>query len=256
MMRRRVWTLLAISAICTIPIAAAVADGGETLTTHVSFHPDRLGVPTNVSARATFHSNAPGAPSPVTQVVVYLPAGLEIDTRGTGACLPARLEAEGPRACPADSRIGFGGGTGVLELAHELIHERYVLDLFVGPSENGRLTVLAYVDASSPASFELVVVAKEISAPRPYGLGFIVEVPPIPTLPEASDASIETAFLTFGDRKVAYYRRVHGRRRLIHVRGAVVPRRCPRGGFPYKALVSFMDGTSLTSTGVIACPRK
>jgi hypothetical protein len=248
--------LLAALLACACLIVTAVAWATETLTTHASFSPDKLGVPTNVSATAEFHSTTTGVPSPASKVIVYLPAGLEIDVRGTGTCVAAKLEASGPSACPADSRIGFGGGMGLLELAKEVIREPYTLDLFLGPKENGHLVVLAYVNASSPASFQLVVVAKEIHAPKPYGLGFNIAIPPIPTLPEASNASIETAFLTVGDKNVAYYKKVHGKNKLVHVRGIVVPKTCPSGGFPYKALVSFEDGTSLTNTGAIACPRK
>jgi hypothetical protein len=254
--RTKIRILVTAFVACTCLILATVAWATETLTSHVSFNPDKLGASTNVSATGEFHSTTPGVPSPTSKVVVYLPAGLEIDVRGAGTCVAAKLEASGPSACPADSRIGFGGGTGLLELAKEVIREPYTLELFLGPEENAHLVVLAYVDASSPASFQLVVVAKEIQAPKPYGIGFSVEVPPIPTLPEASNASLESVFLTVGDKNVAYYRKIHGKSRLLHVRGIVVPKACPAGGFPYEALVSFADGTSLTDTGAIACPRK
>ena len=179
---------------------------------------------------------------------------MEIDPRGAGTCIAAKLEADGPSGCPADSRVGFGGGTGLIELAREIIREPYTLDFFFGPTENGHLAILAYVQAFTPASFELVLVAKEFRAPKPYGIGFDIAVPPIPTLPEASDASVESAFLTFGARNVAYYGSVHGRRTLLHVRGVVTPKTCPRGGFPLKATVSFADGSSLTVTPTIPCP--
>jgi hypothetical protein len=248
--------LLAALAACVFLIIVTVAWAAESLTTHVSFNPDRLGAPTNISVKANFHSPSGGVPSPVSKVTAYLPADLKIDVRGSGTCTVARLEAEGPSGCPADARIGFGGGMGLLELAKQVIHEPYTLDLFLGPKENGHLVVLAYVNASAPASFQIVVVAKEFHANKPYGLGFTFEVPPIPTLPEASDASIETAFLTVGDKDVAYYKQVHGKRTLVHVNGIIVPSKCPGGGFPYKALISFADGTSLTNTGAIACPHK
>ncbi len=235
---------------------AAVAWATQTLTTSVSFNPDKLGSSTNISVKASFHSTTPGVPSPVSKVTAYLPAGMKLDVRGAGTCRASRLEARGPEACPADSRVGFGGGVGLLELAKQIIREPFTLDLFLGVKENGRLVVLAYVDASSPASFQIVVKAREIHAAKPYGLGFTFEIPPIPTLPEASNASIQNAFLTVGDSKVAYYKRLHGRRTLVHVNGIVVPPTCPGGGFPYKALISFEDGTSLTNTGAIACPHR
>jgi hypothetical protein len=240
---------------CACLTVCAVAWATETLTTAVSFSPDRLGSPTNVSARAQFHSTSTGVPSPVSKVKAYLPAGLGLDLRGTGTCVAAKLETEGPDACPADSRVGFGGGTGLLELAKELIHEPFTLDLFLGPRVGGHVVVLAYVNAVSPASFQLVVAATEFHAPRPYGLGFSFDVPPIPTLPEASDASIESAFLTAGDKNVAYYRHVHGSSEFVHVRGLVVPKSCPPGGFPYKAEVSFEDGSSLVHSGTVQCPH-
>lgn len=235
---------------------AAVAWASETLTTDVSFSPDKLGVPTDLSFTAKLASTTPGVPPPVSKVVAYAPAGMKIDTHGAGACAAAALEAQGPDACPANSRIGFGGGTGSLELAKEVIKEPYTLDLFLGPSEGRHLTVLAYVNAVSPVSFQIVVVAKEFHASKPYGPGFTFEIPPIPTLPEASDASLETAFVTVGDKNVAYFETVHGRRKLVHVAGIVVPKVCPRGGFPYKALVSFADGGALTDQGVISCPHR
>jgi hypothetical protein len=235
---------------------AAVAWAAQTLTTEVSLNPDKLGAPTNLSVVAKLHSTTSNVPSPVSKVMAYLPAGMAIDVRGAGACAAAALEAEGPSACPASSRVGFGKGTGLLELAKEVIQEPYTLDLFLGPKEGGHLVVLAYVEGRSPASFQIVVTAKEFHAAKPYGLGFTFEIPLIPTLPEASDASIETAYITVGDKNVAYYKTVHGKRKLVHVPGIVVPKSCPRGGFPYGALVSFADGSSLTHTGVISCPRR
>lgn len=247
--------LLVATALAVCLALAAVALAAETLTFEASFAPDRLGVSTNVSADGRFHSTTNAPPAPVTRVTAYLPAGMELDVRGAGVCSVAALERAGPSACPADSRAGFGGGTGVIELAGELIHEPYTLDFFLGPRENGRNVVLAYVHAGSPAAFELVLAAHEIAAPKPYGIGFTVEVPPIATLPGASDASVESAFLTFGARGVAYYAVVHGHRRLEHVRGLVVPKRCPRGGFPLKGIVDFADGATTIATAVIPCPR-
>jgi hypothetical protein len=65
---------------------------------------------------------------------------------------------------------------------------------------------------------------------------------------------VESAFLTIGARNVAYYETVHGRRTLLHVRGLVAPKTCPRGGFPLKGTVSFADGAALTVNPTIPCP--
>jgi hypothetical protein len=255
-MSHKVPVLMAALLACAFLTLAAVAWASETLTIHASFNPDKLGSPTNISATGEFHSaETGGVPSPMSKVAVYLPAGLQIDVHGAGTCAQAALQAGGPSACPANSRIGFGGGTGSLELGKEVIYEPYTVDLFLASKEPGHLALLAFVQAISPVSLELVVVAKEIHAPSPYGLGFTVEVPPIPTIPGASNASLETVFVTVGDRNIAYYEHLHGKDTLVHLPGVVVPGTCPAGGFPYEVLVSFEDDTSLTSAGTIACPE-
>jgi hypothetical protein len=248
--------LLAALLVCACLAMAAVAWGAETLTVHESFSPDKLGASTNVSITGKFASTTSSPPSPITNITAELPAGMEVDSSGAGTCIAATLERLGPSGCPADSRAGFGGGEGLIELAREIIHEPFTLDFFFGPREDGHVAILAYVQALSPAAFELVLVAKEFRAPKPYGIGFSVAVPPIPTLPEASDASVESAFLTFGATNVAYYKTVHGKRRLFHVRGLVLPKTCPRSGFETKATVSFADGSALTIDPTVPCPHR
>jgi hypothetical protein len=235
---------------------AAVAWAGETLEVHASFSPDELGASTNLSLTANFVSSTGTPPSPIRKFVLYAPAGIEIDLHGAGTCAPATLERRGPGGCPADSRAGFGGGVGVLELPKETIHAPYTLDFFFAPKERGRLRLLIYASALAPTGVQFVLVARQIPAPRPYGLGFSVEVPPISTLPGAADASIESAFVTVGAANVAYYESVRGRRRLVHLRGMVVPKRCPSGGFPAEGTVDFADGTTLTVNPTIPCPHE
>jgi hypothetical protein len=102
---------------------------------------------------------------------------------------------------------------------------------------------------------EFVLVARQVPAPKPYGLGFTVEVPPISTFPGASDASIESAFVTVGGPNIAYYESVRGKRTLVRLKGIVVPKRCPSGGFPAEGTVDFTDGTTLTVNPTIPCPH-
>jgi hypothetical protein len=241
---------------CACLLLAAVALAADTLVVHESFTPDKLGAPANLSITASFLSSTGAPPSPITKLTLYAPAGLAIDARGAGTCTQAKLTERGPSGCPPNSRAGFGGGVGLLELPKAIIRERYTLDFFFGPRQHGHLALLAYASAVSPVPVELVVVAREVHAPKPYGLGFSVEIPPISTLPGASLASVESAFATFGATNVAYYETVHGKRTLVHLRGMVVPKRCPRGGFPTEGTIDFADGTTLTVNPTIPCPHK
>jgi hypothetical protein len=247
--------LLALLA-CTCLLLAAVAWAADTLIVHENFTPDKLGAPTNLSITARFESTTGGPPSPITKLTLYAPAGLTIDARGAGTCTTTKLAVRGPRGCPANSRAGFGGGVALLALAKTIIREPYTLDFFFAPKEHGHLALLAYASAVSPVPVELVVLAKEVHGPKPYGLGFSVEVPTISTIPGAAPASVESAFATFGAANVAYYETVHGKRTLVHIKGMVVPKTCPRGGFPTEGTIDFADGTTLTVNPTIPCPYK
>jgi hypothetical protein len=241
---------------CAVLLLAAVAWAADSLVVHESFTPDKLGAPTNLSVTAKFTSSAGTPPSPITKLTLYAPAGLAIEARGAGICTARVLALRGPGGCPPNSRAGFGGGVGVVELPKSVIREPYTIDFFFGPSEHGHLALLAYASAIAPVAVELVVVAREVPAPKPYGLGFSVEIPPISTLPGASLASVESAFATFGATNVAYYETIHGKRTLVHLRGMVVPKRCPPGGFPSEGTIDFADGSTLTVKPTIPCPHK
>jgi hypothetical protein len=250
--------LLTAFAVCACLVVAAVAWAEESLTIKASFSPDKLGAPTTLSASATFGSTTGGPQSPVTKVTAYGPAGMSVDVRGAGTCTAtvAKLEEVGPSACPADSRIGFGRGTALMELAKEIIRGPFTLDFFLAPSEHGHLVMLVYASAVTPASVQLVLVAREVPAPKPYGFGISYKIPIIPNLPGATLGWEEQVLLTFGSTNVAYYKTVHGKRKLFHVRGIVVPKKCPRGGFPVEGQVEFADGATSTAKSTIPCPRR
>lgn len=254
-MTRKVRVLLAVLVGCTCLIAAAVAWATESFSVQAYFSPNKLGAPTNIAVKTTFAYSGK-VPTPLSRVVALGPAGLGVDVQGIGTCAKAQLEAEGPSGCPADSSLGFGAGVGLVELAGEIIKDPFTLNFFLAPREDGHLAFLIYVNASSPVSLQLVLVAREIYAARPYGWGVTVEIPPIPTLPGASYASAENVSFTFGGQHLAYYEKVGGKRKLVHVKGVIVPQTCPRGGFPFEATLSFEDGTSSTDKYASPCPRK
>ena len=253
-MTRTVRVLVALTLAGACLFAATLAWATQSAAIHANFTPNRLGAATNLSATAIFTSNTGTLPPPITRLTAYVPAGMRIDTRGASTCAAQELQQKGTNGCPVASRAGFGGGVALLQLGSEIIHEQFTIDIFLAPSQDGHLTFLAYLTATDPASIELVLTAKEIPAPKPYGFGFSVEVPPIPTIPGASDASIESAFFTFGATNVAYYETVRGKRKLVHIKGLIEPKSCPRGGFPLKTTVDFADSSTTTAATTIPCP--
>jgi hypothetical protein len=238
-------------------IAAASARAAETVSiTEAGFSPDRLGVPTNAFGRAAIGSTTGPVPSPITHVNVLGPAGVTLDLEGTGTCNKERLENLGVQACPANSRAGFGGGEGIYQIGKELVTEEYTLDFFLSDNRPGHTAMVILLTGSKPVAIEVVFTATVTRFPKPYGLGFSVEVPLIKVLPEASDASALSSFLTLGAKNVAYYRTIHGKRRLFHVKGIILPKTCPKGGWPVASQFSFQDGSTVMAKRTIACPKK
>ncbi len=246
-------TLLLLACTCAA-LAGIARAGGDALTVKEAFTPDRLGAAANLSITASFASSADVPPSPIDRLTLYGPAGLGIQAHDAGTCTEAVLERRGPVGCPADSRVGFGGGVAVVALPGQLTREPFTLDFFFAAPTHGRLRLLAYASGIAPAGASLVVVAKEIPAPKPYGLGFSVQVPQVLTIPGAEYASVENAFASIGASDVAYFKTVHGHHRLVHVKGLTVPKTCPSGGFPTRATVGFADGATFTVDPRIPCP--
>jgi len=232
---------------------AAGAQAEESVTIKASYNPDKLNSPTNVSGSGSFTNNTGKVPNPLTHVGIYGPAGMKLDLTGVAMCNQATLEKNGPQTgCPKQSIAGFGGGTGIFELAGSIIEEPFELSLFRGPEEGGKPSVLIYVMARSPVVVELVLKANVVTGSSPYGLGLAFDVPLIPTLPGATDASVKDASLTLGATKVTYIKK----HKKVHVKGLITPKRCPKGGFPVETQFSFSDGVVSTAKSVIPCPKK
>jgi hypothetical protein len=235
-------------------LTAPLAGAEETVQiTEAGFSPEALGVPANAFGSATIGSTTGPVPSPITHVDVYGPAGI---TLNLGTCSVEKLESLGPQGCPADSKAGFGGGEGIYELAKELIKEPFTLDFFLSNNHPGHVEMLIFLKGSKPVAIEIVFPAVVIKRPRPYGLGFSLNVPLIKVLPEASYASATSSFITLGAKNVAYFKKIHGKRKLFHVKGIILPRSCPRGGWPVASLFTFQDGSTVTAKRTIHCPRR
>jgi hypothetical protein len=246
--------LLATLAIGASTLLVTAAWAAPTVTVHANMAPDALDASTNISATAQLATVAAG--EAITKVAFYAPAGLSEDLSAIGTCAATKLEMFGPSGCPADSRAGFGGGLVREQLGDEVIHERFTIDIFLASPKRGHLSFLAYALATSPVSVELILKARQIPAPKPYGLGFSVEVPSLLTLPGASNPSIESAFVTLGSPDVAYYKTINGKRTLVHIRGLVAPARCPSGGFPLQVAITYATSATTTSQTAIPCPGR
>jgi hypothetical protein len=205
---------------------------------------NRLGAGAEIEVQATIGGTEYGGyPSPLVGINLYAPTGVEIAPTGFGGCAPSTLEANGPEACPKSSRAGpTGEGLGVVPFGGEPVEEKVSIQSFFSPG--GGLTF--YVEGKSPASFQVVEKAHWAPAAAPFDLELLVEIPLVETLPGADDASV----LSFKVRVGAAYRKAG--KTVSYV---TLPKRCPKGGFPVRAELQFMNGETVTVAYEQVCPK-
>jgi hypothetical protein len=239
--------VLAIMAVgCSVTPYSAEAETQSTITP--SFSPNRLGASTTFALTIAFTAESGEVPSPLRHAIVHLPAGLWIEMHGVGTCSKARLQAHGPRGCPASSRVGTGHATLEAQLGSQTISENASLSAFRGPNQGGHSVLEISGQGQTPLVERVLMVSVLEPDHAPYGNKLVTSIPPIPTLPGEPNASTIRFSLTVG---AASGSAIRG----SHPSGAItVPRSCPAAGFAFGADFSFADGSSTSATALGACP--
>jgi hypothetical protein len=242
-------TVLVVAALALAPTAG----GTPAATLKVSAIPipgfpgtgDILGAGAEVEVQMTISGTEYGGfPSPLTELNLYAPAGIGVNSTGFSVCAPATLEADGPEGCSKRSTAGPSGeGLGVVAFGGDRVSEKVSIQEFFAPDDS----LTFYVEGKTSASFQILEKAHWISAGAPFGKEVLVEVPLVETVPEGPDASI----LSFKVKVGAAYKR--GRKTVSFI---TEPKKCPRGGFPVKAELRFLSGETLMVADNVPCPKR
>jgi hypothetical protein len=242
---------LVLSALILATGAASAADASQTARLSAKFTPEKLGSPTAISLGVDIAGAGETLPSALTGIDFRYPSGLALatSTLGLSACNPARLEAEGPPACPADSRMGGGKAIVEFPLGPETRSETAQIAIFAGPPSEGHLHMLIFAMGEEPVYGQIVMSAVLQSGELRF------TVPLVPTLPASPDLAVVQLRVTIGG-KLTYYERAAGSTLAFRPRGIGLPRRCPRGGFHFAATFAFLDGSRVPAHTVVACPRR
>jgi hypothetical protein len=186
-----------------------------------------------------------GVPSQLTEVKTYLPAGTKLHPQGFVTCKPETLENIGPSGCPKKSQASPVGSAGVVDpIGGELVKENATVQAFFAPG--GALQF--YSNAAAPISAQLIVSTGHfITASAPYGPEFVGPVKLVDSVPGAPPVSTESINIKVG----AAYKQ--GKKTIYY---GTVPKKCPKGGFPLKAELTFESGETVTTTYKAPCPKK
>jgi hypothetical protein len=249
--RARVWVVLfavpaSVVLACVTPARSAPMSGSQAPATIAAlFHPDKLGAMGALTVTIDLAEGAPGDPPPLRRLVLRLPAGLGVEVPHLRSCEPERLRLLGARGCPAQSRLGVGRALVRAPLGSQLLGESISLWVFLGPLRNLQPTFEMLAQGYTPFDERVVLSGAVLPDNPPYGEDLVLSVPAIPTLPLESDASIAAMSLTIGSP----------RRSARKSNTTIEPTRCPPGGFPFAAELTYADGSIQDVSTTTPCPR-
>lgn len=247
-----------------VPAQAGAMNTSHTLTQAaravklaVSFSPERLGAGTTVSLGFQISTPSGQAPSPLIAIELLYPGNLGIATSSLGleTCLPASLEQNGLAGCPADSLMGRGSAAVAVPFGPRILIEQASITLLSGPVQNGHLGLLFFASGEIPVLANLVFPGLVLPAHAPFGGLLDATLPLVPSVPGGPDASVVRLQTTIGPSHITYYERVNGKTIAFHPKGILLPKSCPRGGFPFTAHLSFQDATHASASTTVPCPR-
>lgn len=231
---------------------AGMANAAPTATLRVSLSPERLGGSTTIKFGFTIAEAGGALPPAVNVLKVQMPAGMAIDTAGLKTCAKRAL-ALGPKGCSSSSQVGTGSVLVRVPLGESILPERAALTVFNGPRQGTRPTLIFYAAGRLPIATQLIFTGVITSSAR--GPLIRAAIPPIPTLPQAPDASIVELTSTLGTRQHAYFRTVGRRQVRFTPKGATLPPSCLAGGLPFFARFQFAGAGSISAATTVGCPR-
>jgi hypothetical protein len=248
-------SIFAASLLVSLCLATPVAQAVQSVRLHVTFDPERLSASTTVAFSIRIATPHDSVPPPLTALEVRYPGDLGVAVSGLGltTCSQAKLEALGVEGCPADSRMGMGNVLAEIQIGPEIERETAEVTIIRAPEQNGQLALLFYASAVSPVSAQLVIpgLLRQTSS----GGSIHLDIPLVPSLPEAPNVAVIQLHATIGPRGLTYYEHIHGKIVPYHPKGVLLPDHCPRVGFPFTAILGFLDGTHANAHTTVPCPK-
>lgn len=208
--------------------------------------------------------------SPVTDVQIRTPRGLDVATSGLGLDTCTRPATEiasvfvpdgAAFACPRNSLLGSGTATATLLFPEgdglRPIRGDADVELFSGAAAADRPGLALLVNTSNPLAAQLSYTGELFNAPRPFGLALRLKVPKIPRPLFGIELNLALSRMNvlIGGPEIVYRTTRRGRAVFYRPGGVVLPDRCARGGLPFQLVLRFLDGTERSTDATVRCPR-
>jgi hypothetical protein len=222
----------------------------------VTFSPERLGHGTSLGLSLRIAAPAGRASSPLTQLTLGYSSELGFSTSrlGLASCLPERLEALGPSACPEESRMGQGSALTTIPFESRTIQERTQVAILRAPEQSGHPALLLYLTGTTPVIAQIVLRGVLLPGLQPSEERLRIDVPLVPVVPGGPDATVTKLDMTIGPTGLIYRERRHGKLIAYHPGGILLPNTCPKGGFAFHVAFAFLDGAQAHAGDTVPCP--
>jgi hypothetical protein len=247
---------LGASALLALPPGSALAVPRVTL--RAGFNPERLGLSTTVDLRILIAPGDEPIPPPLTQAEVRYPAGLDPELSGLGIddCSAATLETLGIGGCPPDSIMGDGQAIAEFLIGRHIVREVADMTAVRTTELEGHLTMLMYLYDESAVSTQLILTGRVLPADGPFAGLLDLQVPLLQSISGAPDVSVAEIELGLGPESLTYYEHVAGKLTHYIPEGITLPKRCPRGGFPFAVTLGFAGGSQASARTAVPCPGR
>jgi hypothetical protein len=250
---------IALSVLTTVFLCLSLAETAsatQAVELDPSFTPYRLGAPATIDLDLQIQAPAGQIPSALSEIEVRYPQNLGFALSGLGlaVCSPAMFEEAGASRCPADSIMGRGSATAELGFGQHLVTENASITIARAPDQEGHIALLLYASGPSPVNTQILSPAQLLPTSPPFGGRLNIELPIIPSVPDAADVAIVSLDVTIGPQGLIYYERMEGTTLAYRPKGILLPKTCPRGGFPFAATFSFLDGSRPEAHTRLPCP--
>lgn len=262
---RRLRRTIAVQAAITVAAVGVVSQSARAavqtpiVTLKVGFSPDRPGANTTVSVAFRIHArHHETLPPPATGMEVRLPAGMGLGTTNLGeaTCTAHTLEYRGPRAC-ANALMGLGESVAEAQIGSTILREQARVAIVMAPAANEHTTVLYLAEGLTPVYAETIFSGQMLAASPPYGARMVTTLPLAKPLPEdPTYVALVQMRTTLGPQGLTYYKTIKGVRVPYHPRGIAIPRKCPRGGYPFAVRFTFLNAGAVLAKKAVRCPYR
>jgi hypothetical protein len=226
--------------------ASATSPSGLVQTLDVEHTPTKPGAASDFLLEFSLSRAGGGRAAALTKVDAHIYDRWGWNWAKFPKCDPAKLQAQGTKACPKGSKVG----TGSVKVDATPIVANPVsakVTAFNGKRVDGKRTFLMYnvPEIGSP----VLVTGTET---RRDFIEF--PVPLVPTLPGQANAVVTSFTLKAGGR-ITRTKRVNGKRRKVRIAYFHNPKSCRPGGWPWQFDFSYENGEKLKIRDAVSCGK-